>query len=68
VKYEVVVTPEAQNGIRGAFRYIQERAPLNAERWLTGLYKQIDTLESFPERCSYAREREFFGGNLRQLL
>jgi len=33
-----------------------------------GLYKQIETLERFPERCSYAREREFFGGNLRQLL
>jgi plasmid stabilization system protein ParE len=68
VKYEVVVTPEAQSGIRGAFRYIQARAPLNAERWLIGLYKQIDTLESFPERRQYAREREFFGGNIRQLL
>ena len=68
MKYEVAVMPEAQNGIRDAFRYIQERAPLNAERWLIGLYKQIETLERFPERCSYAREREFFGGNLRQLL
>lgn len=40
-KYPVIVTPEAQTNISDAFRYIYERAPLNAER----LYALIDTLE-----------------------
>jgi plasmid stabilization system protein ParE len=44
-KYDVIVTPEAQAGIREAFLYIQERSPLNAARWLQGLYAEIDTLE-----------------------
>ena len=67
-KYRVIVTPEAQAGIRQAFAYIQERAPLNAARWLQGLYKQIDTLERFPERCAFAREREYLEEDLRQLI
>jgi plasmid stabilization system protein ParE len=32
-----------------------------------GLYDQIDTLERFPERCAFAREREYLEENLRQL-
>jgi len=66
VKYEVIVTPEAQEGIRSSFRYIRERAPLNASRWLQGLYDRIDTLERFPERCGFAREREYVEEDLRQ--
>ena len=72
-KYDVVVTPEAQDGIRESFLYIHERSPLNAARWLQGLYTKIDTLERFPERCSYARERQYVleiqaGDDLRQLV
>ena len=33
--------PEAESGIREAFSYIQERSPLNAERWLLGLRQLI---------------------------
>jgi plasmid stabilization system protein ParE len=68
VKYQVIVTPEAQAGIRESFQYIHERAPLNAARWLQGLYRQIDTLQRNPERCSFAREREYLEEDLRQLL
>jgi plasmid stabilization system protein ParE len=67
-KFDVIVTPEGQAGIPEAFLYIHERSPLNAIRWLQGLYGEIDTLERFPERCSYAREREYLGGDLRQLV
>ncbi|MFN0169073.1 MAG: hypothetical protein ACKV22_21825 [Bryobacteraceae bacterium] len=48
--FEVIVTPEAQAGIRESFLYIHERSPLNADRWLRGLYDEIDSLERFPER------------------
>ena len=50
------------------FSTLLERSPLNADRWLQGLYDQIDTLERFPGRCSYAREREYLDDELRQLL
>ncbi len=68
MKYEVIVTPEAQEGIRNSFEYIYERAPLNAARWLRKLYRQIDTLEGSPARCGFAREREYLEEGLRQLL
>jgi plasmid stabilization system protein ParE len=68
VKYQVIVTPEAQAGIRESFAYIQERSPLNAARWLQALYREIDTLERFPERCAFAREREYLDNRLRQLV
>src|SRR5712692_3669480 len=42
--------------------------PLNAARWLQGLYDQIDTLQRFPERCALAREREYLEEDLRQLV
>ena len=68
MKYEVIVTPEAQAGIRESFNYIHERAPLNAARWLQGLYQHIDTLERNPERCTFARERAYLEDDIRQLV
>jgi toxin ParE1/3/4 len=68
VRYNVIVTAEAQTGIREAFEYIHERAPLNAAKWLRGLYRQIDTLERLPRRCPFARECDYLEGELRQLL
>jgi plasmid stabilization system protein ParE len=66
--FRVFVTPEAELGIVSAFRYIEEHSPLNAEKWLRGLYARIDTLEQMPERCALAREAQFFGEDLRQLI
>lgn len=68
MKYRVIVTPEAQAGIRESFTYIHERPPLNAARWLQALYDAIDSLERFPERCAFAREREYLDDDLRQLV
>ena len=67
-RYEVIVTPEAEAGIFSAFEYINGRSPGNAAKWLRGLYREIDTLETVPERCSLARENEYFEDTLRQLL
>ena len=68
MKFRVIVTPEAQDGIRKAFDYIRERSPLNAARWLRGLYKQTDTLERFPQRCGMAREKEYLEEELHQFV
>ena len=67
-KYEVIVTPEAEAGIVAAFRYIHDRSPQSASKWLRALYSKIFTLESFPRRCSIAREQEYFEEELRQLI
>lgn len=64
--YTVIVTPAAQTDIALAFAYIQERSPLNAQRWLRGLYKMVHTLETLPKRCGRAREADLIGEDIRQ--
>lgn len=66
--YKVIVTPEAEASVRESFLYLFARSPLNAERWIRNLYAEIDTLETLPERCAFAREREYLEEDLRQLL
>ncbi len=46
IKYEVIISPHAEDSIISAFRYIHERSPVNAARWLKDLYSCIDSLES----------------------
>lgn len=46
MKYRVTVTAEAEREIRETFR------------WIRGLYKEVGTLEQFPERCGHTRELE----------
>ncbi|HWE03890.1 MAG TPA: hypothetical protein VG326_15905 [Tepidisphaeraceae bacterium] len=50
MKYVVIVTPEAQANIAAAYDDIAARSPLNAGKWLSKLYAQIDGLENFPRR------------------
>ena len=68
MRFHVIVTPEAQTGVRESFLYIHERSPLNAARWLRTLYKKIETLARMPERCGSAREQEYLEEDLRQLV
>jgi len=65
--YQVIITPEAEAGVRESFRYIYKQSPFNAENWLRDLYATIETLEQFPERCAFARERDYLEEDLRQL-
>lgn len=66
--YKVVITPEAEQAALATFQYIFERAPLAATRWLRDLYRAIDSLECFPERCAFAPERTFLEEDLRHLI
>ena len=67
-QYEVIVTPEAKENIIAAFDYISERSPLNASRWLSGLYRQINDLELMPSRFGRAREQDYFEEDVRQVV
>ena len=68
MKYKVVIAPEAEQAALETFHYIFERAPLAATRWLRDLYRAIDALESFPERCAFAPERLYLEEDLRHLI
>lgn len=68
MKYAVEMTPTAEAELRSAFQYIHLQAPLNAARWLKGIYKAIDTLELFPTRCGIAREAQYLNADLRQYI
>jgi plasmid stabilization system protein ParE len=66
--YTVVILPEAEDDIIDAFTFIQADAPMNAERWLHGLYEAIATLETFPSRYALARENDDVPQELRQMI
>lgn len=64
----VVLQPDAEVEIAEAFEYISARSPASAARWLRGLYKAVNTLEQFPNRCGLAPETKYFKDGIRQLL
>jgi plasmid stabilization system protein ParE len=68
MKYEVEMTPTAQNELYRSFRYIYDRAPINAVRWLKGINKAIDSLENFPSRCGMAPESAYLDEKLRHYI
>lgn len=65
--YTVIITPAAEADVVESFAYIQERSPLNAERWLRQLYKAIHDLEGFAGH-GRAREADFLDADLRQKI
>ena len=67
-KYQVEMTATAEAELREAYLWIQEDSPERAVRWRKGLLKQIERLETLPERCPFAPENEFFAEDIRQLL
>jgi hypothetical protein len=52
---------ELQVANRIAVVRIAQQYPRMAERWQAGLFKAIESLKSFPERCSLAPESELRG-------
>ncbi len=59
--YHVEITKTALEAIRSQAKYIaiEQNAPLNAKRWLKGLWDIIDSLEKCPKRCSLAPENKY---------
>jgi plasmid stabilization system protein ParE len=68
MKFMVIIMPAAEDNISAEFDFIHERSPLNAERWVRGLYDAIESLELFPNRCGLARESECLSLELRQYI
>ena len=68
MKYEVVLTTEAQQNARAAYDWYAERSQEAAEKWHAGLLDSLATLETDPQRCTLANENSRFPIELRQLL
>src|SRR5205807_553907 len=66
--YRVVVTPEAEDDLRMAYRYLREHSPQAARAWIRGARQKIKTLAHNPERVPLALESATFHQPIRGLL
>jgi plasmid stabilization system protein ParE len=66
--YRVVLTPNAEQSLRHAYRYIRKHALEVASRWIKGARKSIKTLSRHPERCTMVPESISFQEPFRELL
>ena len=60
--YRVSLAAPAEADAYAAFERIREAAPVHAEKWFTGLFKAIFSLDKLPARCSVipeAKERGY---------
>jgi len=66
--YKLIIQPPALADLDEAYRWIAERSPEHAARWLNGFLDKLQTLEHFPTRCGLAVESRTIGREIRQLL
>lgn len=64
----VVITPNAENELRAAYRYIHDRAPDAAGEWVKGARRKIKSLAHDPERAPLAPESVSFENPIRELF
>jgi plasmid stabilization system protein ParE len=68
MKYRIELAATAKADIRQQAQWLRDQAsPAAAERWLAGLYKAIDTLQTRPQRCPVAAENDKFPEEIREL-
>jgi Plasmid stabilization system protein len=68
VTYRVIVTPDAEDDLRTAYRYIHKSAPKSAREWIKGARRTIKSLAHHPERVPLAPESISFNEPIRQIL
>ncbi|MCC7482945.1 MAG: type II toxin-antitoxin system RelE/ParE family toxin [Hyphomicrobiales bacterium] len=68
MKYSVTITPDAENDLRTAYRYIRKHAPKAAAAWIKGARSTIKSLAQYPERGHLAPESSSFQEPIREVL
>ncbi len=64
MKYRIELAATAKADIRTQAQWLRANAsPAAADKWLAGLYKTIDTLQTRPLRPRRRRERQIRRGN-----
>jgi plasmid stabilization system protein ParE len=66
--HTVLITARALREIDETLVWLAERSIPGAARWHGLLLQAIRSLEDNPERCGFAPESEWAGGEIRQLL
>jgi plasmid stabilization system protein ParE len=66
--YRVSLAAPAELDAYAAFERIREAAPIHAEKWLTGLFDAILSLDKLPARCPVIPEVKELGFAARHLL
>jgi plasmid stabilization system protein ParE len=66
--YRVSLAAPAEADAYAAFERIREAAPMHAEKWLTGLFESIFTLDELPARCPVIPVAKELGFPARRLL
>jgi plasmid stabilization system protein ParE len=66
--YRVSLTAPAETEAYAAFERIREAVPMHAQKWLTGLFKAIFSLENMPARCPVIAEAKELRFPARHLL
>ncbi len=67
-KFSVYITQSAQNDLEHIFFYIACDNVNNAKKFILELEEKIYSLDTFPERCPYIPENNYFGTNYRHLI
>ena len=67
MKYQVVLTAEADRNTRSTLAWYAEQSDSAADRWYNQFVKALATLAQNPERFALARENPRFPIELRQL-
>jgi plasmid stabilization system protein ParE len=69
MKHRIELAATAKADIYGQAKWLRDEvSPSSAEKWLAGLYKAIDTLQTRPLRCPVAAEHDRFPEEIRELL
>lgn len=64
----MVISRAARQEIADAVRWLAERSPEGALRWLDGLERTLEGLGEIPTRCPLAPESHAVGAEIRQQL
>src|SRR5260370_18457847 len=66
--YKVRVNRPAEDDAYAAFEHIRKHAPIHADKWMTGLFAAILSLDTLPTRCPIIPEGEEVDHEVRHLL
>jgi plasmid stabilization system protein ParE len=67
-KFRVSITRAAENDIDQAWSFIAQDSPEAADKFISRLEEQIETLEIFPNRCALIPENEILGTRYRHMV
>jgi len=67
-KFRVSITRAAESDIDQAWSFIAQDSPETADKFISRLEEQIETLEVFPNRCALIPENEILGTRYRHMF